>query len=283
MNIKKDLFLIFASIIIISLSISPNIISLVNIANAQSSSSCYNGVVMPRFQSNSLPVILIHGFYEDSSVWHNWESRLYDDGIPYCTVTFQSNDRCGYATNHANELSQIVQRVKMQTQQNQVNIVGHSKGGLDARVYLSENQGPDVANLIMIGTPNGGDSLADLVVQSNINNPWFYYLTSYFCTPALYDLETSAKDTQVAENTNTNYYIIYGDWNTNLPCSYDWLDYMSYYYLANRGELPNDGVVSANSVTSLPYYINLGSTPHCHQDLLQDYEYDRAQNVLNGQ
>ena len=36
-----------------------------------------------------------------------------------------------------------------------MNIVGHSKGGLDARVYLS-NGTHDVANLIMIGAPNAG-------------------------------------------------------------------------------------------------------------------------------
>ena len=44
--------------------------------------------------------------------------------------------------------------VKDQSGQNKVNIVGHSKGGLDARMYLG-NSTQDVANLIMIGTPNG--------------------------------------------------------------------------------------------------------------------------------
>ena len=39
----------------------------------------------------------------------------------------------------------------MKTGQNQVNIVGFSKGGLDARVYLANDLANDnVANLIMI-------------------------------------------------------------------------------------------------------------------------------------
>ena len=50
----------------------------------------------------------------------------------------------------------------MKTGQDKVNIVGHSKGGLDARVYLADNiTRNDVANLIMIGTPNAGSPIAD--------------------------------------------------------------------------------------------------------------------------
>jgi triacylglycerol esterase/lipase EstA (alpha/beta hydrolase family) len=38
---------------------------------------------------------------------------------------------CGSADSHSNELIQMVQKVKDWTQHNQVNIVAHSKGGLD--------------------------------------------------------------------------------------------------------------------------------------------------------
>ena len=63
---------------------------------------------------------------------------------------------------HAKELGQIIKEVKMKTGQDKVNIVGHSKGGLDARVYLADNiTRNDVANLIMIGTPNAGSPIAD--------------------------------------------------------------------------------------------------------------------------
>jgi hypothetical protein len=52
-------------------------------------------------------------------------------------VSFQySNNACGRAIDHANELCQIIQNTKESSGQNQVNIVGYSKGGLDARVYL---------------------------------------------------------------------------------------------------------------------------------------------------
>jgi triacylglycerol esterase/lipase EstA (alpha/beta hydrolase family) len=236
----------------------------------------------PSSGSQSFPVILIHGYFEDSSVWSVWESQLQDDGIPYCTVTFQNDDMCGTAAAHADELSQIVQRVKMLTHENQVNMVGHSKGGLDARVYLSSTQTPDVANLIMIGTPNAGDPLADETIRLHPElNP--HQHNSQYCTPALFDLKTDAPDTKVGENTNTMYYTIYGNWNPFLACSYYGLDYGNYGQL----DTPNDGVVPSWSVESLANYyanyVNLGATYHCHQDLTGYYEYGLSQNVLRGQ
>jgi triacylglycerol esterase/lipase EstA (alpha/beta hydrolase family) len=48
-------------------------------------------------------------------------------------------DPCGSANQHAQELVQMVQELKNKTRADKVNIVGHSKGGLDARVYLGNN------------------------------------------------------------------------------------------------------------------------------------------------
>jgi len=63
---------------------------------------------------------------------------LKKDGIPAFPITFQqSDDKCGSAADHANELSKKIGEIKSETGQNRVNIVGHSKGGLDARVYLA--------------------------------------------------------------------------------------------------------------------------------------------------
>ena len=69
---------------------------------------------------------------------------------------------------HAKELAQIVQEVKSMTGENKVNIIGHSKGGLDARVYLAKTNTNDVANLIMIGTPNAGGQLADALNSATV-------------------------------------------------------------------------------------------------------------------
>ena len=125
---------------------------------------------------NALPVLLIHGWNEGEGGFlpihfDEWQQRLNQDKIPFCIISFeQSSDACGSSADHAKELAQIVQNIKSKTGQNQVNIVGYSKGGLDARVYLANDlSNKDVANLIMIGTPNSGSPIAQ---------------SSEICTPA---------------------------------------------------------------------------------------------------
>jgi hypothetical protein len=73
----------------------------------------------------------------------------------------------------------------------QVNIVAHCKGGLDTKLYLSNTSNHDVKNFIMIGTPTGGGPLAEDTLNLN---PWLKYSppNSYYCTPALFDLETTS-------------------------------------------------------------------------------------------
>ncbi len=124
--------------------------------------------------SEPLPVLLIHGYMSDASVWKKWEDLLKKDNIPVFPITFsQSDDKCGSSAEHAKEISNQIGDIKDKTGQNKVNIVGHSKGGLDARVYLANNT-QDVTNLIMIATPNAGSPLAE-------NND--------VCAPAVYDLK----------------------------------------------------------------------------------------------
>jgi triacylglycerol esterase/lipase EstA (alpha/beta hydrolase family) len=118
----------------------------------------------------------------------------------------QSNDECGSANDHAKELGQIIKEVKMKTWQDKVNIVGHSKGGLNARVYLADNiSSNDVAYVIMIGTPNAGSPLADFVAHSllsvlaNFGNLFAKY---WLCAPAINDLQTTASDIHAAKIQN---------------------------------------------------------------------------------
>ena len=205
MKNKKNILITISIILIMSLSLAPDLKS-IKLAHAQGP-FCDNGVVfdkarMPASPSNALPVILIHGYKENSNIWSIWENLLYQNNIPYCTVSFQQSinpfldyDACGSAENHAKDLAQIVQYVKQMTGQDKVNIVGHSKGGLDARVYLANTNTPDVANLIMIGTPNAGGLGAD-----------FNFFDT--CIPAAEDLTSIAPDTKAVQNTHTNYYTI---------------------------------------------------------------------------
>jgi hypothetical protein len=181
---------------------------------------------------------------------------------------------CGSALDHASELAHIVQAVKTMAGQNQVNIVSHSKGGLDARLYLSSGT-PDVANLIMIGTPNGGDPLANEGAQSF--DPF-----NVTCRPALFDLEIGADDTMVENNPHTNYYTIYGVWNPSLPCPSPStaVETEGFNELMRLNAGPNDGTVPVSSSESLLNFTNLGHTNHCHTGLLTSEEFAMVKSIL---
>ncbi len=124
---------------------------------------------------------------------------------------------------------------------------------MDARVYLAGGT-DDVANLIMIGTPNDGSPLAEF---------------SDICGPAVYDLRRGASATQAEQNPNTNYYTISGNWLSNVGGN---------WYIPG----PDDGWVAVASVES-EYFQSLGQTSHYHNDLLEEEEYNLALDRLDGQ
>lgn len=243
---QKLLLTVFSKLIgvtVVSLLLVPNGLSF-PYANGQP--NCYN-----LDSKSALPVLLIHGWNEGSGRflpihWEKWEQKLNQDEIPFCIVSFeQSNDACGSASDHANELSQIVQNVMNSTKQERINLIGYSKGGLDARVYLANDlANNNVENLIMIGTPNAGSWLA-----YSINE----------CDPGIEDLKPGAPATLAAENTHTQYFTIAG---TCLGTG--------------------DGFVTVSSVNSESYFQNLGSSNACHAGLLGEYEYGLARELLTN-
>ncbi len=205
-------------------------------------------------ENPSSPVLLVHGLGEDASMWKKWEELLTNDGIQYHTITFQeSDDMCGTALAHALELGKRIDEILSSSPSGQVNIVGHSKGGIDARVYLA-NGTQSVANLIMIGTPNNGTPVAE---------------RTSLCAPAVWDVLPEANATKVGSNPNTKYYTIAGDWakevggNPLIPG-------------------PDDGLVPVSSAESGPNFQSLGRTEHAHLELLGEEEYNLARDVLLG-
>lgn len=281
-KINKPLFMgIFIITIIALLLLTISCRMLLYSANALTS-PCDNGLVT--ISNKALPVILVHGYNDGSWVFSDWQKFLKNYGIPFCTVTFHhSNDPCGSAIDHGKELRNIVAQVKNMTGQKQVNIVGYSKGGLDARVYLADNGSStyDVASLIMIGTPNAGSPLTSL---------------NDSCKPAALDFIDHAAATKAPPNPHTRYYTIAGDWNPTLSsnCPQQFAeDYLTKigkesqfgyentgFYELNGSKVPNDGGIPVSSVISMPNSTNIGLAHDCHANLLSKTEYDIAKEKV---
>ena len=185
------------------------------------------------------------------------------------------SDKCGSSLEHATELNQIVDNFKTATDSPKLNIGAHSKGGLDARMYLGNNLSDDsVANLIMIGTPNKGSPLADRDYKSDK------------CKPAVYDLMTNSTAIESPINNNTKYYTIAGNWEpsfipfTFIDSNCSLTPLYSYLYAGSsflKG--PDDGIVPQDS-SQPPQFKSLGQSDNCHTDLLSDEEYSLASQIL---
>ena len=244
-----------------------------------------------------LPVILIHGYRSTNEVWDEWVDRLENLGIKAEAVIFEDDpttaideDECGSAENHAAQLNQLVADFKEETERDKINIVTHSKGGLDARLYLANNPlSDDVANLIMIGTPNQGSPLADR-----------YYLQDD-CKPAVFDLRTTAPVLRAEKNEHTVYHTIASNWisvyklfspfwwvaeDINCPYPSNWFDLLGWNFLtfqySGRSEIvgPDDGIVPVWSVEEPGEFASLGRTDNCHTNMFTDDEFDKAIRVL---
>ncbi len=128
--------------------------------------SCKPSAAHPR------PVILVHGTFADmSDSWQALSPLLYNHG--YCVFALNYGSYAGagalgiYATANiaksAEELSSFVNRVLASTGASQVDIVGHSQGGMMPRYYLKYLGGAaKVHTLVGLAPSNHGTTLLGL-------------------------------------------------------------------------------------------------------------------------
>ena len=82
-------------------------------------------------------------------------------------VVFGGQDAWGTIEENARVLQKMVLRVLRRTRAERVNLLAHSKGGLDAR-YLISTLGMEaqIASLTTISTPHHGSSVADWIYSA---------------------------------------------------------------------------------------------------------------------
>ncbi|MBX3170982.1 MAG: alpha/beta fold hydrolase [Candidatus Eremiobacteraeota bacterium] len=123
------------------------------------------------------PVLLVHGFNSGASTWTNMHTWLVRDGANQDggvispnsgkvdgegrVFAMQFSRACNSLANNAAELRQAIDRISAATGSPEVDVVGHSMGGLDARAYIDQGN-EKVDHLVMLATPNHGSVLADL-------------------------------------------------------------------------------------------------------------------------
>jgi triacylglycerol lipase len=136
-----------------------------------------NGVVLDNllseqehFDNLSLkyPVILAHGIaMRDREVasapWGRIPRILRENGVE---IYFGNTDAWGTIESNAEMLKATVDKVLKETGKEKVNIIAHSKGGLDSRCMIWKfDYGGKVASLTTISTPHHGAVLADMILN----------------------------------------------------------------------------------------------------------------------
>ena len=116
------------------------------------------------------PVVLAHGFFgfEDFAgsgfltYFYGVKDDLAKRGEP--NVFTPAVDPFNDSTARGGELVKRVQEILAKTGHAKVNLIGHSQGGLDARVVAHDR--PDlVASVVTVGTPHGGAPVADIAAK----------------------------------------------------------------------------------------------------------------------
>ncbi|MGI5195399.1 alpha/beta fold hydrolase [Streptomyces sp. CA-288835] len=109
------------------------------------------------------PVVLLHGFIDNRSVFVLLRRSLAQHGRQQIESLNYSPLTCDIRT-AAELLGRHIEEICERTGQQEVDIVGHSLGGLIARYYVQRLGGDArVRTLVTLGTPHSGTSVAPLM------------------------------------------------------------------------------------------------------------------------
>lgn len=113
------------------------------------------------------PLVFVHGMgFRDSKIINYWGRIPKMAQNMGCSVFFGQQDSNGSVETNAAQLKKSVEEILAKTGFEKVNIIAHSKGGLDARYMISSlNMGEKVASLTTISTPHNGSKTMDLLLK----------------------------------------------------------------------------------------------------------------------
>ena len=113
------------------------------------------------------PILLVHGiFFRDFEKLNYW-GRIPEELVKNGATIYYGNHSSSLAIkDSAEELANRIKQIVKETGCQKVNVIAHSKGGLDTR-YAISNLGMDkyIATLTMINTPNHGCLFADYLMN----------------------------------------------------------------------------------------------------------------------
>lgn len=136
---------------------------------------CHNEIALDKLDQSrkdkqvcktKYPILLVHGvFFRDSKLLNYWgrvPAELEKNGA---VLYYGEQQSAASVENSARELSEKIEQIVNETGCEKLNIIAHSKGGLDSRYAISK-LGSDkyIASLTTINTPHRGCIFADYLL-----------------------------------------------------------------------------------------------------------------------
>ena len=113
------------------------------------------------------PILLVHGvFFRDSKYFNYWGRIPKDLEKNGAKIYYGNHQSAASVENSAKELINRIKEILKETGAEKVNVIAHSKGGLDTRYAISMLDGDKyIASLTTINTPHRGCIFADYLLS----------------------------------------------------------------------------------------------------------------------
>jgi triacylglycerol lipase len=215
-----------------------------------------NNIILPP----KYPFVLVHGLVAHDrggsiNFWGRIPKILKENGV---VVFFGNTDSWGDFESNAKILKTTIDNILEETKSEKVNIIAHSKGGLDSRYLIWKyNYGDKVASLTTIATPHHGAEIADLIhkqkiVHSRITKKALDIFGKLYgdINPDLFNVNyqlTTEKMKEFNKNIDMDHRVYYQSLYTTMRNSLDDLMFFySHWYIKDTAG-DNDGIVSEYS------------------------------------
>lgn len=207
------------------------------------------------------PILMVHGvFFRDTQYLNYWgriPKELEQNGA---RIYYGNHQSAASVANSAAELADRIKEIIKETNCEKLNIIAHSKGGLDCRYALAKlDIAPYVASLTTINTPHRGCLFADYLLEKASPSLKNHVADVYNAT--LKKLGDESPDFLAAVNDLTASACMYFEQNIKAPETIFCQSVGSVlakagggqfplnfsYHLVKYFDGPNDGLVSENS------------------------------------
>ena len=215
----------------------------------------YTGAVPPQASPNKPVLLFVQGLHSNYERWIGTDSyyeAAYNAGYRTAFVQLKDADGAGGTMwTNGEVLASVIRKVAAYYGVSKINIIAHSKGGIDTQTALVHYGASPYVNVVhQLSTPNKGSELADMSYST-----WTSWLAAIIGQQddAVYSLQTSymanfrSQTDKRTENNATKTYMAAGTGDDGVFSS-TW-----FAHAVLPGE--DDGAVAVYSALGLPYGI----------------------------